>query len=94
MFGFMGKILRVNLTTGEIREAPVPEKRARMFLCHWREKPAPCAVPKAIEFRDSLPLTVMEKRFKKRLREEKAEKASCVEENWSVNTPSGVENHE
>ena len=32
MFGFMGKILRVNLTTGEIREEPVPEKEAKMFL--------------------------------------------------------------
>jgi aldehyde:ferredoxin oxidoreductase len=32
MFGFMGKILRVNLTSGEISEEPLPEKEARMFL--------------------------------------------------------------
>jgi aldehyde:ferredoxin oxidoreductase len=32
MFGFMGKILRVNLTAGEIREELLPEKEARMFL--------------------------------------------------------------
>lgn len=32
MFGFMGRILRVNLINGEISEEPVPEKNARMFL--------------------------------------------------------------
>ncbi|MBC8466520.1 MAG: aldehyde ferredoxin oxidoreductase family protein [Deltaproteobacteria bacterium] len=32
MFGFMGKILRVNLTSGEISEEPLPEQEARMFL--------------------------------------------------------------
>jgi aldehyde:ferredoxin oxidoreductase len=32
MFGFMGRILRVNLTNGEISEEPVPKKDARMFL--------------------------------------------------------------
>jgi len=32
MYGFMGKILRVNLTNGDISEEPVNEKDARMFL--------------------------------------------------------------
>lgn len=32
MYGFMGKILRVNLTTGKISEEAIPEKTARMFL--------------------------------------------------------------
>jgi aldehyde:ferredoxin oxidoreductase len=32
MFGFMGKILRVNLTSGEISEESLPEQEARMFL--------------------------------------------------------------
>jgi len=32
MFGFMGKILRINLTTSEIVEEPISEKDAEMFL--------------------------------------------------------------
>jgi len=32
MFGFMGKILRINLTTGEIVEEPISKKDAEMFL--------------------------------------------------------------
>ena len=32
MSGFMGKILRVNLTSGKISEEPLPEQEARMFL--------------------------------------------------------------
>lgn len=32
MFGFVGKILRVNLSNGEISEEPLPEEKARMFL--------------------------------------------------------------
>lgn len=32
MFGFMGKILRVNLTNGRITEEPLPERETRMFL--------------------------------------------------------------
>lgn len=32
MFGFMGRVLRVNLTSDEISEEPTPEKDARMFL--------------------------------------------------------------
>jgi long-chain acyl-CoA synthetase len=51
------------------------------IICHCRERLAPYAVPKAIEFRESLPLTVTEKLFKKRLRDEEAEKAAQVREN-------------
>jgi long-chain acyl-CoA synthetase len=51
------------------------------IICHCRERLAPYAVPKAIEFRESLPLTVTEKLFKKRLRDEEAEKAAQVQEN-------------
>jgi long-chain acyl-CoA synthetase len=50
------------------------------IICHCREKLAPYAVPKAVEFRESLPLTVTEKLFKKRLRDEEAEKAARVQE--------------
>ena len=32
MFGFMGKILRVDLSNGKISEEPTPEQDARMFL--------------------------------------------------------------
>jgi len=32
MFGLMGKILRVNLTAGEIREEEIPEDRAEKFM--------------------------------------------------------------
>ena len=32
MHGFMGQILRVNLTTGNIKVEPLPEKEARLFL--------------------------------------------------------------
>ncbi len=40
------------------------------ILAHCREKLPPYAVPRTIEFRDSLPLTVTEKVFKKVLRDE------------------------
>ena len=40
------------------------------ILEHCRDKLPPYAVPKSIEFRDSLPLTVTEKVFKKLLRDE------------------------
>ncbi|MFH1137438.1 MAG: AMP-binding protein [Pseudomonadota bacterium] len=43
---------------------------AEDILNHCREKLAPYAVPKTIEFRDSLPLTVTQKLFKKQLRDE------------------------
>jgi aldehyde:ferredoxin oxidoreductase len=32
MSGFMGQILRVDLTTGNIKVEPLPEKEARLFL--------------------------------------------------------------
>lgn len=41
---------------------------------HCRKNLAPYAVPKAVEFRDSLPLTVTEKIFKRQLREEEMKK--------------------
>jgi long-chain acyl-CoA synthetase len=44
------------------------------IIAHCREKLAPYAVPKFVEFRDSLPLTVTEKLFKKALRDEELEK--------------------
>ena len=40
------------------------------IISHCREKLAPYAVPKMVEFRESLPLTVTEKLFKKQLRDE------------------------
>ncbi len=42
---------------------------------HCREKLPPYAIPKSIEFRDSLPLTVTEKVFKKVLRDEELKKS-------------------
>jgi len=41
-----------------------------------REKLAPYAVPKYVEFRDELPMTVTEKLFKKELRDEIIKKIS------------------
>ncbi len=49
---------------------------AEDIIAHCREKLAPYAVPKFIEFRDSLPLTVTEKLFKKALRDEELKKSS------------------
>ncbi|MRR37354.1 hypothetical protein EG829_22410, partial [bacterium] len=43
---------------------------------HCRQNLAPYAVPRAVEFRDSLPLTVTEKIFKRQLREEEIMKQS------------------
>jgi long-chain acyl-CoA synthetase len=51
------------------------------IISHCREKLAPYAVPRTIEFRESLPLTVTEKLFKKRLRDEEAEKAARMQGN-------------
>ena len=31
-FGFMGKLLRINLTTGDIREEEIPDEWNRKFL--------------------------------------------------------------
>lgn len=44
------------------------------IISHCKEKLAPYAVPKMVEFRKSLPLTVTEKLFKKQLRDEEIEK--------------------
>jgi len=44
------------------------------IISHCKEKLAPYAVPKMVEFRESLPLTVTEKLFKKQLRDEEMEK--------------------
>lgn len=44
------------------------------LIAYCRDRLAPYAVPKAIEFRDELPLTVTEKVFKKALRDEWIEK--------------------
>jgi long-chain acyl-CoA synthetase len=44
------------------------------IIDHCKENLAPYAVPKIIEFRDDLPLTVTEKIFKRVLREEEIKK--------------------
>ena len=44
------------------------------IISHCKDKLAPYAVPKIVEFRESLPLTVTEKLFKKKLRDEEIEK--------------------
>jgi len=46
------------------------------IVSHCKEKLAPYAVPKMVEFRESLPLTVTEKLFKKQLRDEEIRKLS------------------
>jgi long-chain acyl-CoA synthetase len=48
------------------------------IIAHCREKLAPYAVPKFVELRDSLPLTVTEKLFKKALRDEERKKQNSV----------------
>jgi long-chain acyl-CoA synthetase len=47
---------------------------AHEIIDYCRQKLAPYAVPKSIEFRDDLPLTVTEKLFKRALREEEIKK--------------------
>ena len=50
------------------------EKPTKEEICDYcREHLAPYAVPKYVEFRDELPMTVTEKLFKKELREEMIE---------------------
>ncbi len=44
------------------------------IVAHCNKKLPPYAVPKLIEFRDSLPLTVTQKLFKKALRDEELKK--------------------
>jgi long-chain acyl-CoA synthetase len=51
---------------------------AEEILAHCREKLAPYAVPKAIEFRESLPMTVTQKLFKKQLRDEELAKMNLL----------------
>jgi long-chain acyl-CoA synthetase len=50
------------------------------IINHCRENLAPYAVPKSVEFRDSLPMTVTEKLFKKQLREEELAKMEKKQE--------------
>lgn len=47
------------------------------IIDYCRENLAPYAVPRAVEFRDSLPLTVTEKIFKRQLREEEIRKMAA-----------------
>jgi long-chain acyl-CoA synthetase len=51
---------------GTVTEADIIE--------HCRQNLAPYAVPRTVEFRDSLPMTVTEKLFKKQLRDEEMRK--------------------
>ena len=51
------------------------EEEIKVFC---REKLPPYAVPKYIEFRDDMPLTVTEKVFKKALRDEALQKLEAV----------------
>jgi long-chain acyl-CoA synthetase len=57
---------------------PKEEYRGKLspeeIIAYCKEKLPPVAVPKYIEFRDELPLTVTEKIFKRALREEEVEK--------------------
>jgi long-chain acyl-CoA synthetase len=48
------------------------------IISYCQDKLAPYAVPRFIEFRDELPLTVTEKLFKKQLRDEELKKAEDV----------------
>ncbi len=52
---------------------------AQDIMTHCQNKLPPYAVPKLIEFRDSLPLTVTQKLFKKALRDEELKKMSNVQ---------------
>jgi len=60
----------------EGHEGKVTEEEIRDFC---KEKLPPYAVPKFVEFRDDLPLTVTEKIFKKELREEELKKMMEVQ---------------
>jgi len=54
-----------------LKEGYTPSKELEEEIIKFcREKLPPYAVPKSVEFRDELPLTVTEKIFKRRLREE------------------------
>jgi len=51
------------------------------MIAYCKDKLPPYAVPKTIELRDELPLTVTEKVFKKALRDEVLERAQAQTEN-------------
>ena len=58
-----------------LKEGYEPSKELEQdIIRHCREKLPPYAVPKFVEFRKDLPLTVTEKIFKRKLREEEIEK--------------------
>jgi long-chain acyl-CoA synthetase len=63
---------------------PTEEYRGKItadeIIEYCKEKLAPIAVPKQVEFRDDLPLTVTEKIYKKALRDEEIWKAKAVAE--------------
>jgi long-chain acyl-CoA synthetase len=54
----------------KLRDNYRQKMNAQEIIDYCREKLAPYAVPKFIEFRDDLPVTVAEKIFKRALREE------------------------
>lgn len=57
-----------------LRDGHEGEVTVNDIISHCKDKLAPYAVPKMVEFRESLPLTVTEKLFKKQLRDEEIEK--------------------
>ena len=58
-----------------LRERYTPSKKLEEdIIRHCRDRLPPYAVPRSIEFRDELPLTVTEKIFKRKLREEEIAK--------------------
>jgi long-chain acyl-CoA synthetase len=59
----------------ELKEGYEPSEELKQdIIRHCRERLPPYAVPKFVEFRKELPLTVTEKVFKRKLREEEIEK--------------------
>jgi len=58
----------------KLKEGHEGEVREVDFIEYCREKIPPYAVPRSIEFRDELPMTVTEKLFKRELREEEVQK--------------------
>ena len=53
-----------------LKESHVGKVAVEEIVAHCRERLAPYAVPKLVEFRESLPVTVSQKLFKKLLRDE------------------------
>lgn len=58
-----------------VKESYAGKVTAEEIIAHCSDRLAPYAVPKTIEFRDSLPMTVTQKLFKKRLRDEEIARA-------------------